>query len=125
MDRTKISKRRKTSLLGTQRKQLKTRRASKKRGDAGFILQEEANLKEYDPVKNLLNINKMGVAIMQCFIENDPDGVLEIIEGYLYALNKTQFLKEAKVPRSTAYNFFRRRNPTIKTLAKIIHASSY
>jgi hypothetical protein len=52
------------------------------------------------------------------------DGVLEIIESYLYALNKTQFLKEANVPRSTAYNFFKRRNPTIKTLAKIIHASA-
>lgn len=71
-----------------------------------------------------MDINKMGAAIMQCFIENDTEGVLEIIEGYLYAVNKTQFLKEAHVPRSTAYNFFKRRNPTIKTLAKIIHASA-
>lgn len=94
-----------------------------KRQTAGCVLQIGANLKEYDPVKNLLDTNKLGAAIMQCFIENDTEGVLEIIEHYLYALNKTQFLKNAKVPRSTAYNFFRRRNPTIKTLAKIIHAS--
>jgi DNA-binding phage protein len=89
-----------------------------------FILKEVA-VKEYDPVQNLLDTNKMGAAIMQCFIENDTEGVLEIIESYLYALNKTQFLKEAKVPRSTVYNFFKRRNPTIKTLAKIIHASAH
>jgi predicted transcriptional regulator len=36
-----------------------------------------------------------------------------------------QFLKEADIPRSTAYNFFKRRNPIIKTLAKIMHASAY
>ncbi|MFA6915367.1 MAG: hypothetical protein WC222_03145 [Parachlamydiales bacterium] len=89
-----------------------------------FNLKEDA-VKEYNPVQNLLDTNKMGAAIMQCFIENDTDGVLEIIESYLYALNKTQFLKEANVPRSTAYNFFKRRNPTIKTLAKIIHASAH
>ncbi len=88
-----------------------------------FILREDAHLKEYDPIKGLLDVNAMGAAIMQCFIENDPDGVLEVIENYLYALNKTQFLKEAKVPRSTMYNFLRSKNPTIKTLAKLIHAS--
>lgn len=86
---------------------------------------EGSGLKEYDPVKNLLDINKMGAAIMQCFIENDTEGVLEIVENYLYAVNKTQFLKEANIPRSTAYNFFKRRNPTIKTLAKIMHASAH
>ncbi len=50
---------------------------------------------------------------MECLIENDTEGVLEIIEGYLYAVNKSQFLKEAEIPRSTAYNVFRRRNPMI------------
>ena len=91
---------------------------------AVFVLKDDANLKEYDPIKNLLDVNKIGAAVMQCLIENDTEGVLEIIENYLYALNKTQFLKEANVPRSTLYNFFRRRNPTIKTLAKILHASA-
>lgn len=60
---------------------------------------------------------------MQCLIENDPEGILEIVENHLYALNKTPFLKNAKIPRSTMYNFLRRKNPTIKTLAKLIHAS--
>lgn len=89
------------------------------------VLREDANLKEYDPIKNLLDTNKMGAAIMECLIENDTEGALEVIENYLYARNRTQFLSEANVPRSTAYNFIRRRNPTIKTLAKILHASSH
>ena len=88
-------------------------------------IKDGVGLKEYNPVKNLLDINKMGAAIMQCFLENDTEGVLEIIENYLYAVNKTQFLKEANIPRSTVYNFFKRRNPTIKTLAKIMHASAH
>lgn len=95
-----------------------------KKQETENVIRDDANLKEYDPMKNLLDTNKMGAAIMECLIENDTEGVLEIIEGYLYAVNKTQFLKEADIPRSTAYNVFRRRNPTIKTLAKIMHASA-
>lgn len=90
-----------------------------------FVLKEDVDLQEYDPVKNLLDINKMGGAIMQCLIENDTEGVLEIIENYLYALNMTQFLKTADIPRSTVYNFFKRKNPTIKTLAKIMNAFAH
>lgn len=116
MDKKRISRRRKNSL---SRKRMSPQKVAK------FSIKEEANLKEYDPLKNLLDINKMGAAIMQCFLENDTEGVLEIIENYLYAVNKTQFLKEANVPRSTVYNFFKRRNPTIKTLAKIMHASTH
>lgn len=60
---------------------------------------------------------------MECLIANDADGVMEIIEGYLEALNKSQFLKDAGVPRSTAYQLFKRKNPTIRTLAKIVNAA--
>jgi hypothetical protein len=34
----------------------------------------------------------MGAAIMQCFIENDTEGVLEIIENYLYAVEQHRIL---------------------------------
>lgn len=98
---------------------------NKKLQEENYILREDANLKEYDPVKNLLDTKKMGAAVMECLIENDIEGALEILEGYLYAVDRTQFLKEAKIPRSTAYNVFKRRNPTIKTLAKIMHASAH
>ena len=98
---------------------------AKKAQETEHVLRADANLKEYDPLVNLLNTDRMGAAIMECLLDNDTEGVLEIIEGYLYAVNRTQFLKEAQIPRSTLYNFFKRRNPTIKTLAKIIHASAH
>ncbi len=96
-----------------------------KKQETERVLREDANLKEYNPIKNLLDKKKMGAAVMECLIENDTEGALEIIEGYLYAVDRTQFLKDAKIPRSTAYNVFKRRNPTIRTLAKIMHASTH
>lgn len=125
MDKKKTSIKQKSSLSRKRRLAQKGNKMTRKKQATEFSIKKEANLQEYDPVKNLLDINKMGAAIMQCFIENDTEGVLEIIENYLYAINKTQFFKEANLPRSTVYNFFKRRNPTIKTLAKIMHASAH
>lgn len=125
MDKTQTSKRRKASSSGVQKPRLKENRMDKKQEEVSYVLREDANLKEYDPMKNLLDTKKMGAAVMECLIENDTEGALEIIEIYLDAVNRTQFLKEAKIPRSTAYNFFKKRNPTIKTLAKIMYASAH
>ncbi len=123
MDKTKISRRQKRSFLGAQKPKLKENRMKEKENNR--VLREDAKLKEYDPIKNLLDKQKMGAAVMECLIENDTEGVLEIIESYLYAIGRTQFLKNAKIPRSTAHNFLKRRNPTIKTLAKIMHTAAY
>ena len=121
MDRTKTSTKRRG--YSSKKQNIRGNKVAKKQHVNEFSIKEDANLITYDPVKNLLDVNKMGAAIMQCFLDNDTEGVLEIVENYLYAMNKTQFLKDANVPRSTVYNFFKRRNPTIKTLAKIMHAT--
>jgi DNA-binding phage protein len=85
----------------------------------------DANTIEVDPIANLLDPALIGSAIMQCLIENDPEGVMEIIKDHLYALNKSKFLREAEVPRSTMYQLLKRKNPTIKTLAKIMYATHH
>lgn len=54
-----------------------------------FVLRKDVDVKEYDPMKNLLNPDKMEAAIVQCLMENDTKGVLEVFENYLYALQKT------------------------------------
>jgi len=87
-----------------------------------ITLREDANITEVDPIANLLDPNLIGSAIMQCLIQNDPEGVMDIIEDHLYALNKSKFLGEADVPRSTMYQLLKRKNPTIKTLAKVVYA---
>lgn len=123
MGNRKTSQKQKVSSSKTQTIQLKGKPLQIKKPEP--VLRKYAKLKDYDPMKNLLDTKKMGAAIMECLIDGDTEGVLEIIEEYLYAVNKTQFLKDAKIPRSTAYNVFKRRNPTIKTLAKLMHASAH
>ena len=49
-----------------------------------FILKDQANWKEYEPVKNLLDFDKIYAAIVECLIKNDDMGILEIIENYIY-----------------------------------------
>ncbi|MBS4164068.1 hypothetical protein PRO82_001382 [Candidatus Protochlamydia amoebophila] len=74
---------------------------------------------KFEPDK-YLSEEFIGSAIMECLLNNDPNGVIELLEIYLDEYNKVAFLKEAKVARSTAYQVLKHKNPTIKTLAKIV-----
>ena len=124
MDKVKTSLKRRPSTS----KSLRTKRYAtdvRTKETANVILREDANITEVDPIANLLNPDLIGSAIMQCLIENDPEGVMEIIEDHLYALNKSKFLRDAAVPRSTMYQLLKRKNPTIKTLAKIMYATHH
>ena len=125
MVKTKTLTGRKRSTLKAQEMRSREIHMNKKTQEKTRVLREDANIKEYDPIKNLLDPKKLGAAVMQCLMENDTNGALEIIESYLYAVDRTQFLKNAKIPRSTAYNVFKRRNPTLKTIAKMMYASSH
>ena len=124
MDKTKMSQKQKASSLKASKSKEK-RKMKKKPQQTIIVLREDAKVSEHDPMPYLLDTNKMGAAIMECLIENDTEGALEVLENYLDAVNRTQFLKKAKIPRSTAYNMFKGRNPTLKTLAKIMHASAH
>ncbi len=86
-------------------------------------LRDDADVSVFSPTESLKDIKLIGTAIMQHLIANDPSGVMETIETHLEALNKSKFSKEAGVPRSTIYKLFKMKNPTIKTLAKILHAA--
>lgn len=119
MDKIKTFQKRRLSTSKPGRAQRLMTKASK------VTIREDDNITEVDPIANLLDPDLIGSAIMQCLIENDPDGVMEIIEDHLYALNKSKFLREADVPRSTMYQLLKRKNPTIKTLAKIMYATHH
>lgn len=67
------------------------------------------------------DFSKVGTALLQCLIENDTETYIEILESYL-RVNKLQVAKKAKIPRSTVQLAFSKSgNPTLKTLAKIVH----
>ncbi len=78
-------------------------------------------LKPYDPLKKLCDPDFTARAILECLQNNDPEGVMEIIAGYLDALDKANLLKQTKLAKSTMYSALKHGNPTIKTLAKIMH----
>lgn len=77
----------------------------------------------YDPIKEITDENFVGKAILECLRNNDPEGVMDVIEMYLEALQKTQFVQKSLVPKSTLYHSLKSKNPTIKTLAKLVHAT--
>lgn len=74
----------------------------------------------YDPTEALLDEARIGRAIWECLKNGDSEGVIEIIQIHLEACNKSQLAKEAQVPKTTLYHSFRSKNPTIRTLAKLV-----
>ncbi|MCC5832953.1 MAG: hypothetical protein JJU12_07935 [Chlamydiales bacterium] len=76
----------------------------------------------YDPTEALLDEERIGLAIWECLKNGDSEGVIEIIRIHLEAYNKAQLAKEARLSKTTLYHSLRSKNPTIKTLAKLVHA---
>ncbi len=79
--------------------------------------------REYNPMKDLLDEKLIAKAIWECLKDNDPDGVIEILEAHINAKNKSLISREHNLPRTTMYHAFRSKNPTLHTLAKLVHAT--
>lgn len=84
-------------------------------------LRADTGLTEYSPTEELLDEDFIARAIWDCLKNNDAEGVVEIIQAHLAVVNKQKRAKEAHLPRSTLYNSFKSKNPTIRTLAKMVH----
>lgn len=82
-------------------------------------------LSRSQPLKKLIDEKETALAILECLQNNDPEGAMEMIAIYLDALNKANLRKQTKLPKSTMYSALKHRNPTIKTLAKIMYASTH
>lgn len=87
--------------------------------DSKLRLKKGSKVKKFDP-NEYLSADFIGSAIMECLLNNDPEGIIELLEIYLEEHNKVELLKKAHVSRSTAYQALKHKNPTIKTLAKIV-----
>lgn len=87
-------------------------------------LKKGVKLAKHDPFKTLLNEKVIAQAFWECLKENDPEGAMEIINAHMNALNKAVLAKKADIPRSTIYHSIKSKNPTLKTVAKLIHCSS-
>ena len=110
MDRTKTSIRRRASTKNIQHKKVSR------------VIKTGLGVDVYNPTEALLDEERIGRAIWECLKNGDSDGVIEIIQIHLEACNKTQVAKDAHLPKTTLYHSFRSKNPTIRTLAKLVHA---
>ncbi|MCE5315746.1 MAG: hypothetical protein LLG04_00080 [Parachlamydia sp.] len=102
---------------------------SKKHGESfpkrKLKLADFEGVKRLHPIKELADPTKTALAVFECLMNNDPEGAMEMIELYLEAINKAHLVREAKLPKSTIYSALKHRNPTIKTLAKIMSSASH
>jgi DNA-binding phage protein len=103
----------------TSTKQKKSSKTTEKR-----LSEKGLKLIPYDPVSQVLDKNFIGKTIVECLENNDAEGVIEVINGYLDIANKVELAQRAQLARSTLYHSMKQKNPTLKTLAKIVHASS-
>jgi len=82
---------------------------------------KKRKLHKHDPGTFFKNHAKVAEALLQCLEENDSSAFLEIINTYIY-VNRTKVAKEAGLSRTTVQNALSSKgNPTIKTIAKIVH----
>ncbi len=94
-------------------------------GKAKVDLDKIKGLSRVYPLKELSDPQQTALAILECLQNNDPEGAMEMIAIYLDAVNKSRLRLKSKLPKSTMYSALKHRNPTIKTLAKIMHASTH
>lgn len=84
-------------------------------------LRKDAQIFDYSPTQELLDETFIAKAVWECLKNNDPEGVMEVIEAHLEAINKVKASEHVQLPRSTMYNAFKGKNPTVKTLAKLVN----
>lgn len=101
----------------------KTSTKQKELVENGSKIKLKKNPREYNPTKDLLDEHLIAEAIWECLKEDDPNGVIEILEAHLSAKNKSKLAKESNLGRTTIYHAFKSKNPTLHTLAKLIHAT--
>lgn len=92
---------------------------------ANVDLDKVEGLRRADPLEDLADPDQTAKAVFECLLNNDPEGAMEMIEIYLEARNKAKLRKRSNLPKSTMYSALKHRNPTIKTLAKIMYASTH
>jgi DNA-binding phage protein len=84
-------------------------------------LKKNTKLIVYSPTKEMLDETFIANAVWECLKNNDPEGVMEVIQTHLEAVNKMKAAQHTELPRSTLYNALKGKNPTIKTLAKLVN----
>ena len=121
MDKVKTSKKQKISSATTSKNKKKQISVMPKKMEKQRKLKKDRKLIPYSPTDELLDENFIAQAVWECLKNNDPEGVVEIIQAHLRVVNKSKAAHDTDLPRSSMYNALKGRNPTIKTLAKLVN----
>lgn len=89
------------------------------------MIKDLKGISKVEPLRYLTNEKNVGQAILECLQNNDPEGVMEVIGIYLNAINKAKISESGDIPKSTLYHSLRGKNPTIRTLAKIVFSCTH
>lgn len=76
---------------------------------------------EHDPFEYIADKQFIAQTFWDCLLNNDPQGALEVLAIHLNAINKLHLARSADISRSTIYHTLKGKNPTIKTIAKLVH----
>ena len=109
----------KTTILNSRRRSSENIR--KMKAKSHLKLKKDAKVIAYSATERLLDENFIAKAVWECLKNNDPQGVIEIIETHLEIVNKVKAAQETDLSRATMYHAFKGKNPTIKTLAKLVN----
>lgn len=77
----------------------------------------------YSPTQELLDEKFISRAIWECLKNDDSNGVIEVINAYLEAASKVAVCQKMSLARSTLYHSLKAKNPTLKTLTKLVSAA--
>lgn len=107
---------------------MRKKETSKKREFSFKNMQEtkinKKDILRWNPEDVFMDSQKVGAALLECLVDNDTETFIEILDSYL-RVNRLQVAKKAKISRSTVQLALSKGgNPTLKTLAKIVHESS-
>lgn len=79
------------------------------------------SLPEVDTKSSFRDKELVGKSILECLIDNDPENFMNILESFV-SVNKKRVAESADIARATVHNAFSKKgNPTLKTIAKIVH----
>ena len=87
------------------------------------VLSTKLKGKTVSPKRAFKNKKEVALALFLCLEKNDTESFVEILEAYL-DVNKSEIAKRSNLSRSTVQSTFSRSgNPTLKTLAQVVHES--
>jgi DNA-binding phage protein len=89
-----------------------------------FEVRNQHELTKFEPESYFADFNKVAVALLECLLDNDTEGYIEILDSYL-RINRSRVAKNSALARSTVQQALSKKgNPTLKTIARIAHESA-